>query len=577
MRSGIRPCTPAFTLCFLASLASAQTGRTSLATRTWNGGPIAGNSGGRALSADGRKLLFVTDATNVVPNDTNGVSELFLRDLSTGSVERATPLPGGAQTNYATDGSMTSDARFILFSSQGPDFVTGDTNGHTDVFVRDRQTGVIERVSLTNSGAQADADCSADAISDDGRYVFFQSTSSTLVSPPPPAPFYHIYVRDRLLATTVLVDQSSLGAASNWFARFPQISSDGRYVVFSSKATNLVPTPVPANSTQLYLRDLVAGTTELAALSTSGAPPAAGPDFGTISADGRLVCFWNGSAGFDPAWPLAGPRLFLRDRSTGITQRVDLDSSGNAPATDGAYSGWIDPTGRYVLFDSTSNAYVAGDTNAVEDVFVRDLATGITNRESVDSHGQQSNAPGWGCGAGGITPDGRLVWFWSSEDRFGVGDTNGLNDTYVHARWQSEPNDYCSAKLNSLGCEPRMDWSGSASATSPAPFLVGAHAVLNQRVAFLRYGFAPDHAPFAGGISCIAPPFVSLGGLSTGGNPTGSDCSGAPSFDFNARIQSGADPRLVPGTVVETQYLFRDPGDPTGFGLTDALQFVIEP
>jgi len=158
-----------------------------------------------------------------------------------------------------------------------------------------------------------------------------------------------------------------------------------------------------------------------------------------------------------------------------------------------------------------------------------------------------------------------------------VGDTNGLNDTYVHARWQSQPNGYCSAKLNSLGCEPGMDWSGTASASSPAPFLVRAHALLNQRVAILRYGFAPDHAPFAGGFSCIAPPFVALGGLPTGGSPTGNDCSGAPSFDFNARIQSGIDPRLQPGTVVETQYLFRDPGDPTGLGLTDALQFVIEP
>ncbi len=170
-----------------------------------------------------------------------------------------------------------------------------------------------------------------------------------------------------------------------------------------------------------------------------------------------------------------------------------------------------------------------------------------------------------------------MAWFWSLEDRLQTGDTNGFNDTYVHARWQDPPASYCSAKPNSLGCLPLMDSSGTPSASSSAPFLVGAHALLNQRVAVLRYGFAPDQLPFAGGISCIAPPFVALGSLSTGGNPTGSDCSGAPSFDFNARIQSGLDPRLVPGTVVEAQYLFRDPGDPTGIGLSNALQFVIEP
>ena len=196
---------------------------------------------------------------------------------------------------------------------------------------------------------------------------------------------------------------------------------------------------------------------------------------------------------------------------------------------------------------------------------------------SVDSRGQQANDSGWGCLPGGVTPDGRVAWFWSIEDRLVPGDTNGLNDTYVHARWQSQPNSYCSAKLNSLGCEPLMDSSGTPSASSSAPFLVGAHGLLNQRVALLRYGFAPDRLPFAGGFSCIAPPYVALGGLSTGGSPSGNDCSGAPSFDFNARIQGGLDTRLVPGTVVAAQYLYRDPLASSGMGLTDALQFVIEP
>ena len=567
-------------LCALASLAQlalAQQGRTSLATRAWDGSSIQGNSGGRALSADGRYLLFVTDATNVVPNDTNGVSELFLRDLLTGSIERATPLPSGAQPTSATDGTMSSNARFILFSSAGSDYVSGDTNGVGDQFLRDRQTGTIERVSLSSSGAQGDDNSYNGSISSDGRFVAFESAATTLVSPPTAPSVTHIYVRDRQLGTTVLVDQSTLGATADYFSHFPKISADGRYVLFESKASNLLAVPLPIYHPQLYLRDLVAGTTELASAPTSGPVPSYGPDYGTMSDDARWICFWNSSAGYDPAWPLDGPKLYLRDRNAGTTVRVDLDSFGSAPATTGAYSGSIDSSGRYVLFNSTLNTYVPGDTNTIEDVFVRDLATGITNRVSVDSRGQQANDSGWGCLPGGVTPDGRVAWFWSIEDRLVPGDTNGLNDTYVHARWQSQPNSYCSAKLNSLGCEPLMDSSGTPSASSSAPFLVGAHGLLNQRVALLRYGFAPDRLPFAGGFSCIAPPYVALGGLSTGGSTSGNDCSGAPSFDFNARIQGGLDTRLVPGTVVEAQYLYRDPLASSGMGLTDALQFVIEP
>lgn len=576
----MRP-SPLSILCALTSiapLALAQQGRTSLATLAFDGSPIQGNSGGRQLSDDGRQLLFVTDAANVVPNDTNGVSELFLRDLQTGAIERATPLPGGGQCTHATDGTCTPDARFILFASYGSDFVANDTNGTGDLFVRDRQTGLIDRVSVATSGAQADSYSGGTAISDDGRFVAFETDATTLVSLPPSAlGVTHIYVRDRLNGTTVLADQSSTGAVANYFSRYAQISNDGRYVLFRSKASNLLATPMPLYHSQLYLRDLVAGTTVLASASSSGAAPAYDTEFGTLTGDGRFACFANGSPGFDPAWPLPGARLFLRDLASGQTQRVDLDSFGSAPATEGASGGAIDRSGRYVLFCSTSNAFVTRDTNSIQDSFVRDLASGITNRVNVDSTGAQSDEPGWGCGIPEITADGRVVSFWTTEGRFGAGDSNGFNDTYVHERWQAAPTSYCRAKLSSLGCVPQMDSTGAPSATGSAPFLVAAHSVCNQQPATLRYGFAPDRRPFAGGFSCIAPPFVALGGISTGGSPSGSDCSGAPSFDFNAYIRSGSDPRLLPGTVVEAQYLFHDPGDALGQGLTNALQFVIGP
>ncbi len=138
---------------------------------------------------------------------------------------------------------------------------------------------------------------------------------------------------------------------------------------------------------------------------------------------------------------------------------------------------------------------------------------------------------------------------------------------------------YCTAKLNSQGCVPQIGYSGIPSASSPVPFDVTASSVLNNQNGVLFYGFGPDASAFQGGTLCVAPPLTRTGLLFSGGNPPPDDCSGAHAFDFNALIQSGADPALVGGAQVHAQYWTRDPLDPTGFGtgLTDALQFTIQP
>jgi hypothetical protein len=136
---------------------------------------------------------------------------------------------------------------------------------------------------------------------------------------------------------------------------------------------------------------------------------------------------------------------------------------------------------------------------------------------------------------------------------------------------------YCTAKVNSLGCSPAMSWNGSASATSASPFLVTCSNVLNQRVGMLTYSFAPRNTPYQGGTLCIATPFARTNAQGSGGSPTGSDCTGAYAFDFNARIQSGIDPALVVGAEVFTQYRARDPQAISSSSLSNALRFVVNP
>lgn len=139
------------------------------------------------------------------------------------------------------------------------------------------------------------------------------------------------------------------------------------------------------------------------------------------------------------------------------------------------------------------------------------------------------------------------------------------------------PLTYCTAKLNSLGCLPAIDSWGFASLTSPFPFDIQAHYVRNNELGLFYYGYLPGNAPFQGGTRCVTSPKMRTPVLNSGGAATGIDCSGVFHFDMNARIQSGLDVNLVVGTVVYGQFWMRDSGSPSGTGLSDGIQFTVQP
>jgi hypothetical protein len=162
----------------------------------------------------------------------------------------------------------------------------------------------------------------------------------------------------------------------------------------------------------------------------------------------------------------------------------------------------------------------------------------------------------------------------------GPGAPGDRTDVYAkHFATTFGPQVYCTAKVNSLGCLPEIGFSGSASASAPSPFLITASDVLNQKPGFLLYGFGSSFAPYYGATICIAPPLRSTPFQNTGGTPPPANCSGSLSIDFNARIQSGIDPQLVPGTTVGARWYYRDSQDPAGYGtgLTNAVRFTICP
>jgi hypothetical protein len=240
----------------------------------------------------------------------------------------------------------------------------------------------------------------------------------------------------------------------------------------------------------------------------------------------------------------------------------------------------ISADGRFVGFESASRTLVPGDSNGLVDAFAHDLVTGATNRSSVAADGTQATGIAGrllAAVARGFSADGRYVLFASSCDGLVAADGNGRNDVFVEDRGALVPEIYCEAKIDSQGCAPRTSFAGIPSANPSAAFEIRAGPLPAGRLGVLLYGYGPAAVPFAGGVRCVAPPIRRAAVVLSSGSGPG--CSASLAADFDARIRSGSDPALVPGTVVYAQFVYRDRGDPTGstLGLADALRFVVQP
>ena len=375
---------------------------------------------GASISADGRYVAFASVASNLVPGDTNGYQDVFVRDRSTGKTERVSVAPDGSEADFSSyEPSISADGRYVAFASAASNLVAGDTNGFVDAFVRDRFTGVTERVSIASDGKQGNEGSWYPSISADGRYVAFVSYASNLV-PGDTNGAYDVFVHDRVAGVTERVSLASDGTQADEASRNLKISADGRYVVFDSGATNLV--PGDSNGTDdAFLHDRQTGVTERISVASGGTQGDDKSWCPSISADGRYVAFWSYATNLEPSSGQAGSDIYVRDRSTGNTERVSVASDGT-PANSASCLPSISADGRYVAFLSFASNLAPGDTNGAYDVFVHDRVTGGTERTSVASDGTQTNG---GCDDAAISADGHYVAFRSIASNLVPNDTNG--------------------------------------------------------------------------------------------------------------------------------------------------------
>ena len=415
-------------LASIALVEAALAGITERVSVSSTGEQVNVGAGHPSVSGDGRFVAFSSAATNLVAGDTNGLSDVFVRDRLTGTTEIASVSSGGQQGNgLSLEPCISADGRFVAFQSSASNLVAERTQG-MQIFVRDRLEITTEVVSLSSQGQQVRLDCSHPAISADGRFVAFQSFEPELV-PGDTNGRMDIFVRDRVMETTERVSVSSAGGEANSSCFDAAISGDGRFVAFDSMATNLVPEDTSPDS-DVFVHDRDTGITERVSVSSIGQQPNGSSEAASISADGRFVAFHSAASNLVPGDTGVWKDVFVRDRLSGTTEMVSA-SSGGQQGNSTSWFASISGDGRFIAFESDGWNLVPGDTNLKKDAFIHDRLTGATERVSVSSAGRQANGDSSGVD---ISGDGNVVAFWSSATTLVVGDTNKAADVFVHDR-----------------------------------------------------------------------------------------------------------------------------------------------
>ena len=331
------------------------TNTTELVSLGLNGVP-AGAISVDDISHDGRYVVFTSAAANLVPNDFNGVADVFVRDRFTGATERVSVADDESQAQQRSmDGSVTRDGRFVVFTSLAPLASQDGSFTNQDVYVRDRVAGTTELVSITRKGAEGGGQLPS--ISDGGRFISFTSKGKNLVKGDKNRK-HDVFVRDLKKDKTERVSVSSKGEEAGKRSIESQIAAQGRFVVFTSEAGDLVKKD-KNKKVDVFVHDRKKDRTELVSVDSRGRQ-AGGPSVTpSISADGRYVSF-NSAADLRKGGRVADA-LYLHDRSTGKTDPLVPEIGTGAT---------VSANGHAVAFNAFRGNVVDGDTNNTRDAFV---------------------------------------------------------------------------------------------------------------------------------------------------------------------------------------------------------------
>jgi Tol biopolymer transport system component len=516
-----------------------------------NGAQANADSFSVTVSADGRYTAFESNASNLVAGDTNDMADVFVRDRNTGVTTRVSVGSGGVQANSISGSpTLSADGRYVAFISSASNLVTGDSNGQDDVFVRDLQSGQTTRVGPIADPTATFAILVTPAISADGRYVAFVSVASNLVAGDTNG-LYDVFVHDRQTGQTTRVSVASNGTPANQSSFAVKLSADGRYVAFTATASNLVSGDTNGQD-DVFVHDRQTGQTTRASVSTAGTQANGFNREPEISADGRYVAFYSSASNLVAGDTNAVSDVFVRDLSAGQTTRMSVASDG-AQANQSSFVLALSADARYVLFDSSASNLVPGDTNARSDLFVRDRQTGVTTRVSLTDDGSQ---PGFGANGTVMSADGRFIGFYSFAANLLPSDTNGTTDVFVFGGVSvsptavSVPSSGGSRNVNVAFVYPGTPWTASTT----TPWITINPPAGGSANGAVILAVAPNAGAARTGTLVVASQTVTVS----------QDAATAPVAQSSSVTETHED-TSVTGTLVAT-----DPnGDPITFSLVD--------
>ncbi len=381
------------------------------------------------LSADGRVVAFGSDASNLVPDDANGHTDVLVHDRAKRKTERVSVTSDGSEAgSFSIVRGLSGDGRIVVFEGWATNLAPDDANNGPDVFVHDRITGETARVSVDSNGTQGDSSSLDGAVSGDGNTVAFNSNASNLV-PGDSNNRGDTFVHDRITGATTRASVASDGTQALDGSSIPELSltGDGRTVAFVSDASNLVSGDTNG-APDVFLRDRIAGKTtrvSVASDATQGNNASSNP---WLSRDGRIVAFSSLATNLVAGEADDTNDVFVHDRTTRETARVSVAADGT-PLSGESGSASVSGDGQFVAFESlVRRGQSPTRSDDAYDVFVHDRRTGATERLGVALDGSQGNGT---TELPSVSSDGRFVGFSSESSNLVDGDTNGVEDVFV--------------------------------------------------------------------------------------------------------------------------------------------------